>query len=452
MTTPSGATADIANFVLRTGYADIPEAARKEGLRTFFNIVGCTVGGARHEAIEVTWKALRPFAGEAHASLLGRPERTDALTACLINTLSSSIYTFDDTHAEAIIHPAGPVMAAALAISERQSVLGKDLLAAVILGVEVACRLSKAVSVAPAKGIVAWSQTGICCGAGAAVAAGKLLGLDARQLRYAIGIAAAQGSGIRAMHGSMCTANMPAHAGYTGLRAAYLAAAGFTASEGAFEGKFGFANCFSVEPHLPHLTDGLGTHWEILGNTYKPYPCGIVIHPMIDAALDLRAEHGIDPAQIEKVSVLAAPAALALCDRRHPKDELEGQVSLYHWIAAALVRGKAGIPEGVDASIHDPALKAFREQVFATIDSTVPHDGADMTIAMKDGRTFVKKVRNCIGSKGRPMTDAELEAKFASQSETVMGKDETGRLIADCWRIADLADASILVRRAVSPS
>lgn len=452
MTTPAGATAEIADFVLRAGYADISEAARKEGLRTFFNIVGCTVGGARHEAIEATWKAMKPFAGEAHASLLGRCERTDALTACLINTLSSSIYTFDDTHAEAIIHPAGPVMAAVLAVAERQKVSGRDLLAAVILGVEVACRLSKAVSVAPAKGNVAWSQTGICCGVGAAVAAGKLIGLDARQMRYAIGIAASQASGIRAMHGSMCTANMPAHAGYTGLRAAYLSQAGFTAAEGAFESKFGFANCFSAEPHLPHLTDKLGSHWEILGNTYKPYPCGIVIHPMIDAAFALRAEQRLDAAQIATVSVKAAPAALALCDRRHPKDELEGQVSLYHWIAAALVRGRAGIPECLDASIHDPALKAFREQVFATVDPTVPHDGVDMTVVMKDGRTFDKKVRNCIGSKGRPMTDQELEAKFAIQSEAVIGKEATARLIADCWRIADLVDASTLVRRAVAAS
>ena len=448
MTAVTGATSAIADYVLATGYADLPAAVRKEGLRTFFNVLGCTVGGAKHEAIEATWRALAPFAGEAHATLLGRGQRTDALTACLINTLASSIHTYDDTHAEAVVHPGGPVLAAVLAVAERQHVSGKEALAAFVLGVEVVCRLSKAVSVTPAEGNIAWSQTGICCGVGAAVAAGKLLGLDALQMRRAIGIAASQASGIRAMHGSMCTANMPAHAGQTGLRAAYLAKVGFTASEGAFEGKYGFANCFAKKPDLGLLTGRLGAHYEILANTYKPYACGIVIHPMIDAALDLRKAHGLDASMIEAVSVKAAGVALALCDRRHPKDEFEGQVSLYQWIAAALVRGRAGIPECVDAAIADPVLVAFRDRITAIIEPGMPIDGADMTIVLKDGRTLEKKVRDCIGSKGRPMTDAELEAKFADQSAAIIGKAATDALMADCWRLETLADASVLVRRA----
>ena len=448
MTAVTGATSEIADYVLATGYESLPAAVRKEGLRSFFNVLGCTVGGARHAAIEATWRALAPFAGEAHATLLGRGQRTDALTACLINTLASSIYTYDDTHAEAVVHPGGPVLAAVLAVAERQRVSGKDALAAFVLGVEVVCRLSKAVSVAPAEGNIAWSQTGICCGVGAAVAAGKLLGLDALKMRRAIGIAASQASGIRAMHGSMCTANMPAHAGQTGLRAAYLAKVGFTASEGAFEGKYGFANCFAKTPDLELLTGQLGAHYEILANTYKPYACGIVIHPMIDAALELRKAHGLDASMIEAVSVKAAAVALALCDRRHPKDEFEGQVSLYQWIAAALVRGRAGIPECVDAAITDPALVAFRDRITATIEPGMPIDGADMTIVLKDGRTLEKKVRDCIGSKGRPMTDTELEAKFSDQSAAVIGKAATEALMADCWRLEAFADASVLVRRA----
>ena len=448
MTAVTGATSAIADYVLATGYENLPAAVRKEGLRTFFNVLGCTVGGAKHEAIEATWRALAPFAGEAHATLLGRDQRTDALTACLINTLASSIYTYDDTHAEAVVHPGGPVLAAVLAVAERQSVSGKDALAAFILGVEVVCRLSKAVSVAPAEGNIAWSQTGICCGVGAAVAAGKLLDLDAVQMRRAIGIAASQASGIRAMHGSMCTANMPAHAGQTGLRAAYLAKVGFTASEGAFEGKYGFADCFAKTPDLGLLTGRLGAHYEILANTYKPYACGIVIHPMIDAALALRQAHNLDASMIEGVSVKAAGVALALCDRRHPKDEFEGQVSLYQWIAAALVRGRAGIPECVDAAIADPALVAFRDRITATIEPGMPINGADMTITLKDGRTLEKKVRDCVGSKGRPMTDTELETKFFDQSAAVIGKAATDALMADCWRLEALPDASVLVRRA----
>ena len=443
-----GATHIIAEFARTTRGSDLPDPVRHEARRSLLNIIGCTVGGSRHPAVETLWKATAPFAGAPQSTLIGRGTRTDALSAALLNTFSSSINTYDDTHAEAIIHPSGPVMAAVLAVAERQPTTGADLLTAFALGVEVACRLSKAVSVAPAQGNMAWSQTGICSGVAAAAAAGRLLGLDSLGMRRAIGIAASQASGIRALHGSMCTAKMPAHAGHTGLRAAYLAEAGFTASEGAIEGRYGFGVCFSVAPHLPHLTGELGSRWEILGNTYKPFPCGIVVNPLIDAALQMRREHEIDPARIVSVAVNASPAALALCNRPSPKDELEAQVSLHHWIASAFVRGRASVADGVDAAIQDPALAAFRARVHPTADSAVPIDGVDMSVTLADGRKLEKRLRDCIGSRGRPMTDAELEAKVGGLADGVLPADRVTRLIAETWAIDRLDDAAKLVRLA----
>lgn len=445
---PATPTAAIADFVLATSHADLPAPVAKEGLRSFFNILGCTVGGARHRAVESTWSALAPFAGPPHATLIGRSARTDALTAALLNTLASSIATNDDTHAEAIVHPSGPVMAAVLAVAERQRVSGADLLAAFILGVEVVCRLSKAVSVAPAEGNIAWSQTGICCGVGAALAAAKLMRLDAGATRQAIGHAASQASGLRAAHGTMCTAMMPAVAGQSGLRAALFAAAGVTSTEVVVEHRYGFVGCFAAKPAMAWLTDGLGQRWEILGNTYKPFPCGIVINPLIDAALQLRAEHGLDAALIEKVELRVSPGTIALCDRRHPKDELEGQVSLYHWTAAALALGRAGVAEGTDTMVRDAALSAFRERIQATAHDDMPIDGVDMMLTLRDGRRLEKRLRNCIGSKANPMTDAHLEAKLAAGAAGTLDPDRTRRLIAETWRLAALPDASVLARLA----
>ena len=450
MTKPSvdGATHRIADFVLRTRHADLPAPVLHEGRRSLLNILGCAVGGARHTAVDTLWRGMAPFAGGAQATLLGRGTRTDALTASLINTFASSINTFDDTHAEAIIHPSGPVMAAVLAVAERRPATGAEVLVAFTLGVEIACRLSKAVSVAPAAGQVAWSQTGICSGVAAAAASARLLGLDALATRRAIGIAASQAAGIRALHGSMCTAMMPAHAGQTGLRAAFLAAAGFTATEGGLEHRYGLANCFSVQPHLPHLVDGLGHRFEILGNTYKPFPCGIVINPMIDAALQLRSRHRLEPDRIATVVVQASPAALALCDRRHPKDELEGQVSLYHWIAAAFVRGRAGVAEGLDAAIGDPVLVAFRDRITATVDAAMPIDGVDMRVSLHSGETLALQVRDCIGSRGRPMSDTEIEAKVTQLAEGALPSDRIRALIAACWQLDTSTDGASLARLA----
>lgn len=443
-----GATRQLSRFVLETRLAAMPKTVIHEGKRSLLNIVGCTVGGAGHDCVERAWAALKPFAGHPQASLMGRSERTDGLTAAFLNTLASSVNTFDDTHAEAIVHPAGPVMAAVLAVAELRPVTGEEALAAFILGVEAVCRSSKSVSVAPAKGNIAWSQTGIACGTGAALAAARLLRLDLDTACTAVGIALSQASGIRALHGTHCTPVMPANAGQAGLRGAFLAEAGFTSSRTAIEARYGFAACFAEQAHLAYLTEGLGQHWEILGNTYKPYPCGIVIHPLIDGALDIARAHKTTAASVAGVDIKANPAAMALCFRRHPKDEFEGQVSLYQWVAAALVRGRAGLAEGTDAAIADPDIAALRDRIEVTTDATIPHDGAEVVVRLASGQNVLRSIRNCIGSRGRPMTDEELDAKARDVTEGVLDRARVEELIVRCRNLETLSDAAELVRGA----
>lgn len=440
------ATRDLTQFVLAANLADMPESVRHEGRRSLLNIVGCAVGGAGHEAVERAWTGLKPFAGQPQVGLMGRAERTDALTAAFLNTLASSVNTFDDTHAEAIVHPAGPVMGAVLAISETRPVTGEEALAAFILGVEAVCRLSKAVSVSPAEGDIAWSQTGIACGAGAALAAARLLRLDLATARMAVGIALSQASGIRALHGTHCTPMMPANAGQSGLRAAMLAQAGFTSSAMAIEARYGFAACFARTPHLAYVTEGLGARYEILANTYKPYPCGIVIHPLIDAALDIARERKPGAADVAGVAITASPGAMALCYRRHPRDEFEGQVSLYQWVAAALIRARAGLDEGTDGAIAEPGIRALRDRIDVTVDAAMPHDGCDMTVRFADGGSLSRSIRDCIGSRGRAMTDAELDAKVRQIGEGVLGRGRTDELIQQCRGVERLSAAAALVR------
>ena len=442
-----GATAALVEFLLAARLADMPSNVVHEAKRSLLNIVGCTIGGARHEAVETLWAGVGPFAGSAQATLIGRGARTDALTACLVNTYASSINTFDDTHAEAIIHASGPVMAAVFAIAEMRTVSGADALAAFALGVEIACRLSKAVSVAPAKVVFAWSQTGICSTMAAAAAAARLLGLDAARTRSALGIAATVTGGIRASHGTNCTALLPAHAAEAGLRAALMAEKGFTGTERFFEARYGFAECFSAGAHAPHLVGELGSHWEILSNTYKPFPCGIVVNPLIDAALRVRAQHEIAAGSVASVAIKAAPEALGLCDRPNPKDEMEAQVSLYHWVAAVFVRGRAGVPEGVPVVVHDPAMVAFRRRVTASADASVPIDGCDMIVTLTDGRRIEQRVRDCIGSRGNPMTDRQLEDKVgALAASTGMQAERAEQVIAACWGIETLSDGAAIAK------
>lgn len=442
-------TARIADYVIATRSGDLPEPVRREARRSLFNIIGCTLGGARHESVELTDRTLAPFAGPPHATLFGRGRKTDALHAALINCLASSIYSFDDTHEQAVVHPSGPVAAPILALAERRPVRGDDFLTAFALGVEMECRLCKAVTIPPAKGSIAWSGTGISGGIGAAVAAGKLLNLDATRLRCAIGIALSQAAGFRAMHGTMSTSLMPAHAGQTGLRAALLAAEGFTSSLVPLEGRYGFLSVFCEQPDLDALAGGLGERFELLRNTYKPYPCGIVIHPIIDACLELRRAHAIDAALIKRVDIQASPGAMALCNRPHPQDELQAHVSLHHWTAVAFIRGTARIQDmDTETAVKDPALQAFQDKVEARLDPSIAADAAVVTVTLADGTQHVGRVEHGIGSAARPMSDADLERKFLGQAEPVIGAARARALAARNWEVETLADAGDLARAA----
>jgi 2-methylcitrate dehydratase PrpD len=296
---------------------------------------------------------------------------------------------------------------------------------------------------------MAWSGTGITGGIGAAVAAGRMLGFDMPMMRTAIGIALSQAAGFRAMHGSLVTPLMPAQAAQTGLRAALLAKGGFTASKTALEGRYGYLSVYSEAPDLDALTGALGERWEILRNTYKPYPCGIVIHPIIDACLELRAIPGVSADAIQAVDIQASPGAMALCNNRNPQDELQAHVSLHHWAAVCFIRGTTRIQDmDTDTAVHDPALMAFQDRVQATLDPTLGGDAAVVTVTLRDGARHVCRIEHGIGSASRPMTDAQLEVKFAGMSEPVIGPERTRALMRQAWAVETLADAGDLARAA----
>jgi 2-methylcitrate dehydratase PrpD len=445
---PGDLTAKLTDYIVAARWSDLPENVRREALRSFVNIMGCTIGGARHEVVDLADGTLDEYAGARHATVIGRGHKADALHACLINCLSSSIYSYDDTHAEAVVHPAGPVATAALALAERRPTNGADFLLALALGIEMTCRLSKAISVAPAKSPVAWSQTGITAGIGAAVAAAKLLRLDATRLQYAIGTALSQAAGFRVMHATMVSSLMPAQGAQTGLRAALLAERGFTASPAALEGRYGFLEVFAETPHVPSLADELGERFELLRNTYKPYPCGIVIHPIIDACLQLRRDHAIDATSIDAVSIKASPGAIALCDRRNPQNELQAHVSLYHWTAATLIRGKARIEELQDPTVRDPAITAFQDKVQVVGDPSLAADATEVTVTLKDGRSHTCRIDHCIGSAANPMSDEQLIRKFLELAGPVIGAVQAKDLADRCWTAERIADVGDLARAA----
>ncbi len=289
---PPEVTRQLANYVVNSTWGDIPASARYEAVRSVFNWVGCCLGGARHMTTERALAALAEFSGKPEATVLGRSERLDILHGALLNGITSHVLDYDDPHLETIIHPAGPVASAILALGERQHTSGEDFMHAFILGVEVECRIGKAVY--PSHYERGFHITGTAGVFGGAAAAGKLLGLNAQQMVWALGIAATQSAGLKTMFGTMCKAFHPGSAGQNGLKAALLAAKDYTSDDGAIEAQEGFAFTYSDEQDFTQITDNLGGTFEVARNTYKPFACGIVTHPIIDGCIQLRNEHKLE--------------------------------------------------------------------------------------------------------------------------------------------------------------
>ena len=440
-------TRKLARYVVNARREDIPAAVRKEASRTLLNWVGCAVGGSRHETVDIAIRALSPFSGPAQAGVLGRKERMDVLHASLMNGISSHIFDFDDTHLRTIVHPAGPVASAILALSEYRPVSGADLLHALILGTEVECRIANAVY--PAHYDVGWHITGTVGPFGAAAAVGKLLNLSEQQMIWALGIAAAQPVGLREMFGTMTKSFHPGRAAQNGFTAALLAAQNYTSSNQGIEAPRGWANVLSSARNYAEITDNLGAHYEISINTYKPFPCGIVIHPAIDACLQLRAAHNLVPTQIEHIDLRVHPLVLELTGKRAPQAGLEGKFSVYHAVAAAIVYGRVGEPQFSDQAVRDATTIALRDRVTAVIDRTIAEDQVRVAITLKDGRRLEKYIEHAVGSAKNPMTDAQLEAKVAGLAEAILPPDRIRNLTGLCWNIEKLPQASKIAVAAV---
>jgi len=440
-------TRKLARFIVGHRGADIPEKVRHEAARSFLNWVGCAVGGSAHETAGCALAALNEFSGPRVATVLGRAERLDVMLAALMNGITSHTFDFDDTHLKTVIHPSGPVASAILALAERSPVGGAEFLHAFILGVEAECRIGNAVY--PSHYDVGWHITGTAGVFGAAAAAGRLLGLDEQQMTWALGIAATQSSGVREMFGTMSKPFHPGNAARNGLLAALLAQANFTSSNQGIEAPRGFAHVLATARDFSQITERLGETWEIALNTYKPFACGIVIHPAIDGCIQLRNEHALKPGDIEGVSLGVHPLVLELTGKKAPQAGLEGKFSVYHSVAAAIIHGAAGEEQYSDAVVRDPAVIVLRDRVTATVEPGVHEDQVRVSIKLRDGRTLEKFVEHAVGSVDRPMSDAQLEAKFRGLAAGVLTGGETERLIRLCWDIGKLKDAADVARACV---
>ena len=432
----------LAHFVATHPSRGWSDAVDHAAHRTFLNWLGCAVGAAEHESVQAALAAVRLLQPAPQASVLGRRDKVDMASAALLNGISSHTFDFDDTHLKTIIHPAGPVASALLALAEHTGASGRALIDALVLGIDVSCRVGNAMY--PDHYDRGWHITGSTGTVGAAAGCARLLGLSEAQTAMALGIAASQPIGMREQFGSMTKPFHPGGAARAGLMSALLAQQGFTASPKALEAPRGMMQTISTKNDWSEITQGLGQQFEIALNTFKPFACGIVIHPCIDGCAQLRAQ-GITPEQIASMEIRVHSLVLELTGKKEPADGLQAKFSVYHGCAAGLMFGRAAEEEFSDAIVTRPDMVALRRKVVATVDDSIDESAADLTAVLTDGRRVHLRVEHAIGSLQNPMTDAQLEAKFHGLSDAVLGAAQTSELIRAAWALGSASTTQALL-------
>jgi 2-methylcitrate dehydratase PrpD len=323
---------------------------------------------------------------------------------------------------------------------------GAELMHAFILGVEVECRLGNAVS--PWHYARGWHITATCGVFGAAAAVGRRLGLDAERMLWALGNASAQSSGLVETLGTMAKSTGVGHSARGGLLAALLAEQGVEGPDAPIEGPRGFLRVMGHEADPGPVAEGLGTAWEMPKNECKPYPCGVVLNPVIDACLDLRAERPLPAAAIRAITVSGHPLLRQRADRPAVTSGREAQVSAQHAVAVALIDGRAGVAEFTDARVRAADVLDLRARVSVREEAGIPVEAARLEIELVSGETIRRFVPAARGSAARPLSDAELEAKFRTLAAHGCPGFDPSPLIAALWAIETAPDAAAVIRMA----
>ena len=431
-------TQRLAQFVAQTRLDDIPSAVMHQAKRSVMNFFAVALAGCRTAPVEIALATLAQFSGGKQATLVGRGERIDALSATFLNAAGANVYDFCDTHTRTVIHPTVPVVPPLLALAELRRVSGPDLLFAIVLGNEIEDRIGLAVS--PQHYSLGWHITSTCGVFSAAAAVGKLIGLDAQRLVWALGTAATQSSGLCECLGTASKSASVGNAARNGLLSALLAERGFDGPPEPLNGVQGLYNAMGVPPDLSFLTDGWGKSWQIMETAYKPYPCGFVINPVLDCVLDWRRDHR--DAEVVKVVVRGNPLLADRTDRPNVTNGRLSQVSVQHAVAAALMRGKAGPDEFSDECVADPKVAAVRAKVEVVRDSSFSTIAAAVDIATADGQVYRLSTQAARGSDVNPMSDGDLEAKLRHAAAGWNGRHDIQPLIDAIWGLDQSADVA----------
>ena len=442
-------TAELLEFVTRSGSSDVPGEVLHQSKRCLLDFVGLVIGAVDEPTVTIPRSLYAGWGGDPQAAVLGTALRLRMTDAAEVNAIAAHALDYDDTHAPTILHGTTPVYGAALALAEWRGRSGLDLLAAHAFGFEAAARV--ALALYPAHYDIGWHMTGTAGVIGAAMAGARLLDLVGDPALNCLGVASTQAAGHRQHFGTMTKPFHAGHAARSGLVAALFAESGFTADADPLQGVRGMLPVMSSRFDPSLLTAGLGSTWELARNGVKPYACGVVTHPAIDAVRQVVAQcraEGVAVERISRVELEVHPLVLELTNKTEPRTGLEGKFSVRFTCAIAALDGAAGPSAFTDANVTRPDVRSLMSRIGVAATSSLTHDQARATATTDDGQVRAVFIEHASGTPENPVSDAALAAKFHDLADPVLSAAQAAELEAAVWAIDGASDLSDLVRLA----
>ena len=440
----------IAHFVEQTGPEKLSADVTEMVQLCLLDWLGSAIAGANTRPIEIFRDVAKDLGGEPQATVIPDGSKTSCHLAALVNAASSHALEMDDLHKPSVLHPAAPVIPAALSAAERDGTSGSELAAAIVIGYEVAIRAGEAVGPSHYH---FWHTTGTCGVFGAAAAAGRLLRLTPPQMVWALGSAGTQSAGLWEFlkEGAMSKQLHPAKAAADGLLAALLAQKGFTGASMIFEGEKGLGQATSESAELSRLTEGLGNDPpRILENSFKAHAACYHIHSTIDAVLALKRRCQITPDRVRKVRVRLYSAALDLLDKVEPVNAYASKFSVPYCVATAFLHGRVGLENFDEEAVREPGAKRLMSKVTLEpdkeLDRLYPEKWpAIVTVETVSGKRHETRVDYPKGDPKNPMSRDELIEKFHSLTGSILPLSVRGELVKKCLRLEKLGNARELL-------
>jgi 2-methylcitrate dehydratase PrpD len=446
-----GATQILSEYIAKLKFSDLPPEVVQKAKGIVLDTLGCAIAGYTLASHEFHWiyDLAKEMGGNPESTVWLAGMKTSSPQAALVNGTLVHTVDFDDTHMGSIAHLGAPVVSSALAMGEKTGADGPSVLTALVLAYEVAGRIGRAIMPSHYK---YWHPTGTLGTIASAVAASKLMNLPPDRTEQALGLAADGASGLRYCidFGDFSKSLHPGFSAWKGILSALVIGKGATGPKGLLEYKSGFCEAYSDEPAMKHLTEDLGSSYEVLTDSLKAFPTILCSHTPIHGTVQLMKAKNLRLEDVDAIHFRVSPTAPGQGMNYSPDSALSARLSIPYCVSRAAADGYVAMDQFQDEKIKEPRVQSFMKRV--TLESVPAFNekypgtlAAELEIRTKDGKRYQGESIYPKGHPRNPMTEEEIQEKFRRLALNTLSRTQIDRIVETVFRLDKLKSAGELV-------